>query len=151
VCERRTHRRAGADRLRDFGWSNRTQLGVIERRRFRATSIPLASSVHPASCPTKLDSSPPPQALMSPLRYSHRQRGIRKKRKQAGQSESDKLTIDRSKLPAGRRSAPWGHFKARSYFPTSEIPAVTALLGPKLRKRSPLSARRCHEKAADVY
>jgi hypothetical protein len=41
----------------------------------------------------------------------HRQRGIRKKRKQAGQAESDKLTIDRSALDT-KKSATGGALSA---------------------------------------
>ena len=43
--------------------------------------------------------------------YSHRQRGIRKKRNQSGQAESDKLTIDRSALDT-QKSATGGALSA---------------------------------------
>lgn len=45
--------------------------------------------------------------------YSHRQRGIRKKRERSGQAESDKLTIDRSALDTPK-SATGGTHSARA-------------------------------------
>lgn len=52
--------------------------------------------------------------------YSHRQRGIRKKRERSGQSESDKLTIDRSafdtpKSAMGGTHSAWAMLIKRVY------------------------------------
>ncbi len=71
------HRRAGADPLGASGWSHLAPVRVMEPTCFTATSISSASSVHPVSCPTKLDSLLHRQTLMSPLQSRLRELQVR--------------------------------------------------------------------------